>query len=73
MIEAFIKTSVVSSLLARGQKVVCLHGNDGLWKLGMIENVETEENQCIVRFTHFNAIEAIPFESIINSGKWKQL
>ncbi len=55
--------------LAVGQKVVCKQGTDELWKLGVIESVENDNHQCVVRFTHFNALEAIPFESIITTSK----
>jgi len=57
------------STLAVGQNVVCKQGTDGLWKLGVIESVENDNHLCIVRFTHFNALEAIPFESIITTSK----
>ncbi|CAF0893753.1 unnamed protein product [Rotaria sordida] len=54
--------------LAVGQNVVCKQGSDGLWKPGVIESVENDNHLCVVRFTHFNALEAIPFESIITTN-----
>lgn len=59
----------MNSTLAAGQKVVCKQGTDGLWKAGVIETVENDNHQCVVRFTHFNALEAIPFESLITTSK----
>ena len=52
-----------------GQNVLCKQGTDDLWKLGVIESVENDNHLCVVRFTHFNALEAIPFESIITTSK----
>jgi hypothetical protein len=40
-----------------------------LWKPGVIESVENDNHLCVVRFTHFNALEAIQFESIITTSK----
>ncbi|CAF2911650.1 unnamed protein product [Rotaria sp. Silwood2] len=62
-IEANYETLVV------GQNVVCKQGSDGLWKPGVIESVENDNHLCVVRFTHFNALEAIPFESIITTNE----
>ena len=49
---------------AVGQSVLCQHGAEGLWKPGTIETVEPDNDLCVVRFTHFNGLEAIPFGSI---------
>ncbi|CAF4793458.1 unnamed protein product [Rotaria sp. Silwood1] len=54
--------------LAVGQNVVCKQGSDDLWKPGVIESVENDNHLCVIRFTHFNALEAIPFESIITTN-----
>ncbi|CAF4065275.1 unnamed protein product [Adineta steineri] len=59
--------------LAVGQKVLCKQGTDDLWKLGAIESVENDNHVCVVRFTHFNALEAIPFESIIPTNSFQQM
>lgn len=56
------------STLAAGQNVICKQGTDGLWKPGVIESVENDNHQCVVRFKHFNALEAIPFESILTTS-----
>ncbi|UJR15461.1 hypothetical protein I4U23_002404 [Adineta vaga] len=58
--------------LAVGQNVSCKHGTDGLWKAGVIESVENDNQQCVVRFTHFNALEAIPFESLMTTNTFVQ-
>lgn len=57
--------------LAVSQNVICKQGTDGLWKPGVIESVENDNHVCVVRFTHFNALEAIPFESIITTSRIK--
>ena len=57
------------SNLGKGQNVVCQQGTDGIWKPGVIENVEPDHHQCVVRFTHFNALEAIPFASILTTSR----
>ncbi|CAM4923752.1 unnamed protein product [Rotaria socialis] len=54
--------------LAVGQNVICKQGTDGLWKPGVIESVENDTHICVIRFTHFNALEAIPFESLITTN-----
>jgi hypothetical protein len=59
----------LTSALAASQNVVCKQGTDGLWKPGVIESVENDNHLCIVRFIHFNALEAIPFESILPTSK----
>jgi hypothetical protein len=59
----------LKSTLAVGQNVVCKQGTDGLWKSGVIESIENDNHLCVVRFIHFNALEAIPFESIITTRK----
>lgn len=48
-----------------GQSVICQHGNDGLWKSGTIETVESENHLCVVRFKHFDGFDAIPFGSMM--------
>lgn len=57
--------------LAVGQNVICKQGTDGLWKPGVTESVEKDNHVCVVRFTHFNALEAIPFESIVTTSRSK--
>lgn len=54
--------------LTVGQNVVCKQGTDEIWKSGAIESIEADNRLCIVRFTHFNALEAVPFESLIPTG-----
>ncbi|CAF1479523.1 unnamed protein product [Adineta ricciae] len=58
--------------LAAGQSVICKQGTDGIWKGGVIESVEHDNNQCVVRFIHFNALEAVPFESLMTIDTTKQ-
>lgn len=60
---------IIYRTLAVGQNVLCKQGSDGLWKPGVIESVENDNHLCIVRFTHFNALEAIPFESLLTISK----
>jgi hypothetical protein len=61
--------SFLKSTLAVGQNVVCKQGTDGLWKSGVIESIENDNHLCVVRFIHFNALEAIPFESIVTTSE----
>ncbi|CAF1642951.1 unnamed protein product, partial [Didymodactylos carnosus] len=57
------------SNLAVGQCCLCKHGENDVWQSAVIESIEHDNHLCVVRFIHFNAIEAIPFESLITTGE----
>ena len=73
LVYKYIVSIFCSRTLAVGQTVVCKQGTDELWKPGVIESVENDNHLCVVRFTHFNALEAIPFESIITTSRIRLL